>query len=182
MKKSAAALALSCSVGAGAACAPAGDQEPAGDDASATDATIMIGEAIELGGGSAQTFVELDSDGSPVVVGVTFNESLLEVLPTEPDGTMACFDADEDGNVDPSGECMLGVQRNLAMPEGAAAGLPFQWVGLNWNPEGHPPPAPPVYAVATSSSSRIAIHWRPRRDSRRRMVTNAANTPPATTT
>jgi hypothetical protein len=109
--------------------------------------TILLGEPLELGGGSAQTYVELDPDRRPTVVGVTFGESLLEDLPAEPDGTMACFDADGDGSIDRSDECMLGVQRDLMMPEGAAASLPFRWVGLNWNPEGHPAPAPPVYGV-----------------------------------
>jgi hypothetical protein len=108
---------------------------------------ILLGEPLELGAGRAQTFVELDRDGHPSVVGVSFEESLLDGLPTEPDGTMACFDADTDGRIDPSGECMLGVQRNLTMPDGIPASLPFQWVGLNWNPEGHPAPAPPAYGV-----------------------------------
>lgn len=148
MKRPATPLAVSFCVAAGAACAPASDQEPADEDATQADAKVLLGPALELGGGSARTFVELDAEGHPLVVGVTFDQGLLEGLPTEPDGTMACFDADSDGSVDPSTECLLGVQRDLMMPQGAPTELPFRWVGLNWNPEGHPPPAPPVYGVA----------------------------------
>ncbi len=149
MRTLAAFLGVSCLGGTGVACAPTTDQEPAADEAASPRAeeAILLGEALELGAGGAQTFVELDPDGQPSVVGVRFDESLLDDLPTEPDGTMACFDADADGRIDPGEECMLGVQRNLRMPDGSPASLPFQWVGLNWNPGGHPAPAPPAYGV-----------------------------------
>lgn len=149
MKRSVAVLTLSCCVTAAAACAPAADRESAGEEAvaSGADQSILLGEEVRLGRGGAQTFVELDAAGSPIAVGVRFDESLFEDLPTEADGTMACFDADGDGSVDRRSECMIGVQRDLGMPVGAPASLPFRWVGLNWNPEGHPAPAPPVYGV-----------------------------------
>ena len=149
MRIQAAVLSALCAVGTGVACGPATDREPREGEAgkAQTDGAALLGEPLKLGDGRAQTFVELDRDGHPSVVGVSFEESLLDGLPTEPDGTMACFDADSDGDIDPGGECMLGVQRKLAMPDGTPASLPIQWVGLNWNPEGHPAPAPPVYGV-----------------------------------
>lgn len=137
-----------CCLAAALACAPAADREPAADEASPASGElgVLLGEPVDLGGGSARTYVELDSVGVPTVVGIAFTGGMLEDLPTEPDGTMACFDANGDGDVDPREECLPGVQRDLPMPEGSPAGLPFRWVGLNWNPVGHLAPAPPSYA------------------------------------
>lgn len=148
MRSSAVPIVLFCSVGAGLACAPPGDREPSADEAASasTQTGTLLGEPVDLGAGSARTYVDLDSNGDPMVVGVSFTAGMLDELPAQPDGTMACFDANGDGNLDPEEECMPGVERQLALPEGAPAGLPFRWVGLNWNPVGHLPPAPPAYA------------------------------------
>ncbi|UCG75957.1 MAG: hypothetical protein JSV95_01105 [Gemmatimonadota bacterium] len=130
------------------ACAPEdGEQGGGSTSAGAAAGQVLFGEPLALGGGSARTFVEIDAEGHPTRLGVAFGESMLQSLPTEPDGTMPCFDADGDGSLDESAECMLGVQRDLELPAGTPASVPFRWVGLNWNPEGHPAPAPPVYGV-----------------------------------
>ena len=46
------------------------------------------------------------------------------------------------------GECLGDEQVNLELPAAAATlGLPVKWAMLNWNPEGHMHPAPPVWAT-----------------------------------
>jgi hypothetical protein len=72
------------------------------------------GESIELGSGTAQTWVRLDDAGSPLALGVQFTEEMLLGLP--------------------SSVKML----HLALPPEAAV-TPFHHVMLNWNPRGHPP-------------------------------------------
>jgi hypothetical protein len=45
-------------------------------------------------------------------------------------------------------ECIGDYNRIFTFEgEAAKAVAPFKWVSLNWNPHGHPPPAPPPWAV-----------------------------------
>jgi hypothetical protein len=58
--------------------------------------------------------------------------------------TSRCFDKNGDGRVT-HGECLGDYQADLALPAGAGdLGLPVRWATVNWNPEGHLPPAPQV--------------------------------------
>jgi hypothetical protein len=113
----------------------------------AAESEVYRGDSAELGNGHVSTYVEMDAAGDLVSIGVRLSASALESLPLEPDGTAPCFDVDGDGAEDPGTECFMMLRRDLGLPPAASeAAAPFGYVQFNYNPEGHPPPAPPVYA------------------------------------
>lgn len=95
------------------------------------------GDRSRLGDGYATTYVQRAPDGSPAAIGVTLDEAALEALPTSAHDNLHCWDADENGAISEH-ECTGGHQRVLFLPEDTG-GTPFSWVGLHWNPHGHPP-------------------------------------------
>ena len=110
-------------------------------------AETFFGEAKQLGNGFAQLYAELDGKGVPQVLGITFSEKMLNGLPNKPNTYSRCFDKNGNGKVDPHGECngdyelAFQLQGKLAKRTKTA----FNWVSVNWNPEGHPHPAPPPW-------------------------------------
>lgn len=97
------------------------------------------GEAQELGDGSIRTWVETRDDGSPKTIGVEMTNEVLSGLPTKRNKTSRCFDVNGNGVLDDM-ECEGDEERKLTLPaESADIGLPFKWVGVNLNPEGHIP-------------------------------------------
>ena len=60
-----------------------------------------------------------------------------------------CFDKNANGKIDDHHECNGDYELAFPLPEELAQNgtTPFKWVSVNWNPMGHPPPAPPVWAV-----------------------------------
>lgn len=105
------------------------------------------GNSAELGHGNVRTFVQIDAAGDVLSMGVRLSAAALEGPPLEPDGTAPCFDADGDGTRDAMTECFVMLRRDLDLPRAASReAAPFGYVQFNYNPEGHPPPAPPVYA------------------------------------
>lgn len=117
--------------------------------AAQADAGTVYGEAKKLGDGRAQVYAELDAAGAPRVIGVSFDPGLLENLPAMPNTTSRCFDKDGDGRIAEHGECNGDYELEFALPQELVqrALTPFGWVTVNYNPMGHPPPAPPVWAV-----------------------------------
>ena len=111
------------------------------------DTITLHGEARKLGNGSAQVYTELDAEGAPTVIGVTFDAGMLEGLPTMPNTWSRCFDKNGNGQIDPHGECHGDFELEFPLPQELAGVTPFTWVSLSWNPMGHTPPAPPVWAV-----------------------------------
>ena len=107
------------------------------------------GEAQKLGNGFAQVYAELDAEGAPRVIGVSFEEAMLEGLPEVPNTYSRCFDKNENGRIDDHHECNGDYELAFALPDELAKNgtTPFKWISVNWNPMGHPPPAPPVWAV-----------------------------------
>ena len=92
-----------------------------GCDGSGTDAPTArtyYGTASTIGNGTARTFVRLDAAGAPDAVGVVLSEDALTGLPADPGGA----------------HTML----NLAFPA-EADGLPYAFLSLGWNPNGHEP-------------------------------------------
>jgi len=110
---------------------------------SAPRAATLFGEAHTLGNGSARTYAILRDNGSPAAIGISFKAALLDGLPPEQNRTSRCFDLDKNGRINDHGECEGDYELRLALPAALAAraDVPFRWVGMNWNPHGHPPAA-----------------------------------------
>lgn len=100
------------------------------------------GEPEVMGNGTARTYVRLDSNGAPIAIGVIFPKSLLEGLPAKRNNTSRCYDLNGNGKIDDHDECEGDKEIRLSMPTKLAEGtnLVVQWVGMNWNAEGHDPP------------------------------------------
>jgi len=111
----------------------------------APDGEVHLGDVIPFGNGTARSWVEVDGAGHPVSVGITLTEAALEGLAADVTPGMIW-----------TVEYILHFPRDIE-------GLPFDHVGVNWNPKGHPPPgiySPPhfdfhFYTVSTDMRSRI---------------------------
>jgi hypothetical protein len=120
---------------------------PAAGAARPKASRTLQGPEVPVGNGTARMFVELGSGGEPRVLGVALTETALAGLATRMNTTSRCFDKNGDGSVT-HGECLGDYQADLALPDGAAGlGLPVRWATVNWNPEGHLPPAPKVWSA-----------------------------------
>jgi hypothetical protein len=84
-------------------------------------AEVRYGPEVELGEGTARTYLAVDAEGRPVEFGVALSETALATLP--------------DMAEVPIEEAFLAI--DLPLPEGAPA--PYKLVGFDWNPRGHPP-------------------------------------------
>ena len=110
--------------------------------------TTLEGPEARVGNGTGRIFVELGPGGEPRAIGIALTESALTGLATRMNTTSRCFDKNEDGRI-AHGECLGDYEAELALPAGARdLGLPVRWATVNWNPEGHLPPAPPVWSAA----------------------------------
>lgn len=112
---------------------PAAAQGPVGKTYPPAEGTLW-GEPADLGDGQIQTFVTLDADGNPSLVGAYFTEGALSGLPeTMSDGAWDVLDAD--GNV--VIPC-CGHEVVLEFPETETPTV-FEHFVINWNPVGHMP-------------------------------------------
>ena len=118
-----------------------------GAQAAVADAETLYGEAQRLGNGAARVYAELDGEGAPQAIGVSFDPGLLEGLPAMPNTWSRCFDKDGDGQIAAHGECNGDYELEFVLPPEVAQSTPFGWVSVNYNPMGHPAPAPPVWAA-----------------------------------
>ncbi len=108
----------------------------------------LAGPEVAVGSGTARMVVDLGLHGEPRAVAIVLTEAALTGLPTHMNTTSRCFDKNGDGK-HTHGECLGDYQATLTMPAGTERlGLPVQWATVNWNPEGHLPPAPPVWSAA----------------------------------
>lgn len=80
----------------------------------------IVGETRSLGKGQVRSWVSLDKNGNPTAVGLTFSEVALSTVPAQP----------------PTGQ--EGMEVSLALPKEAAR-TAFKHIGVDWNPQGHPP-------------------------------------------
>lgn len=78
------------------------------------------GDAADLGDGEVTPFVSTTKKGKPTFVGVRLTADALGGLPTDE-----------------------GAHLHLPLPGDSSS--PYEWVGVDWNPAGHPPPN--VYTV-----------------------------------
>jgi hypothetical protein len=107
----------------------------------------LEGAEVAVGNGTARMFVEVGPRGEPRVLGIALTEPALTGLATRMNTTSRCFDKNEDGSVT-HGECLGDYQADLALPAATTdLGLPVRWATVNWNPEGHQAPAPPVWSA-----------------------------------
>ncbi|MET9801096.1 hypothetical protein [Streptomyces sp. NPDC006368] len=117
----------------------AGTDPRYGPDRAAAGQTTRYGPAARLGHGRIRVFTQYAGD-RPRALGVALTASALTGLPTAPTDGKHCVDADGDGRVHPSHECVGGHGLELPLPGAPSGpGLPFRWVLFNWNPEGHSP-------------------------------------------
>lgn len=105
-------------------------------------AEVHYGEPVHVGNGTVRTYLALDSAGSPMELGVLMSHDAFEGLPAARSTTGRCFDMNGNGRNDASGECEGDHEYVLGLPSVVAdrSDIPFQWMGLNWNVEGHAPP------------------------------------------
>ncbi|MBD2715172.1 DUF5602 domain-containing protein [Microvirga sp. STR05] len=95
------------------------------DDDSPRQPSISYGPTVQVGSGSARSFVAADADGKPTEIGIALTEAGLTGLPATP---------------------VTGIMYELALPTGdATARLPFDHLSFDWNPSGHEPAG--VYTV-----------------------------------
>jgi hypothetical protein len=108
----------------------------------------LRGPDVPVGNGTARMFVERGTKGEPRAIGIELTEAALSGLASRMNTTSRCFDKNGDGTVS-HGECLGDYEAVLDVPAGAAElGLPVRWATVNWNPEGHLAPAPPVWSAA----------------------------------
>ena len=106
------------------------------------------GKAVNVGEGTARMFVDVAADGAPRVVGIALSAAAMQGLAARMNNTSRCFDKDGDMHLG-HGECIGDYQTTLALPnEAKDLSLPVSWATVNWNPEGHMHPAPPVWGAA----------------------------------
>lgn len=104
-------------------------------------AATLLADAQKLGAGEVRGYAELDGDGTPTAVGIAFGAGAFDGLPEVRNATSRCFDLNKNGHIDEVGECEGDYELRLVLPAALAGrdDVPFRWVGLNWNPEGHEP-------------------------------------------
>jgi hypothetical protein len=113
------------------------------------------GSSAAIGRGEVQSYVVVTPAGAPAAVGVRFTRGAFEQLPSHKNRHSRCFDLNHDGSLSAT-ECVGDEERVLELPDEIVgrAQLPFKWIAVNWNAEGHHPPAPkpgeapapPIYA------------------------------------
>jgi hypothetical protein len=81
---------------------------------------IILGEVVPFGNGTARSWVKKDADGKYTSLGITLTEDALKGLPSD---------------VTPG--LIWMVEYVLDLP--SEAQLPFNHIGVNWNPKGHMP-------------------------------------------
>lgn len=104
-------------------------------------AATVYGEPQVMGEGSVRTYAEMGADGAPQAIGVVISELGFRGLPQLRNTTSRCFDLNGNQRIDDRSECEGDLEFKLSLPEAltARSDVPFRWVGLNLNPEGHPP-------------------------------------------
>ena len=105
------------------------------------------GRTVNLGDGTARTFTSVTPAGEPRYHGVVLTRDALAGLPSAADLENAGDDAYTD-KYGANGEALVvhgKWSQEFFVPFPATDATPFTFLGLNWNPGGHPPPG--VYTV-----------------------------------
>jgi hypothetical protein len=106
----------------------------------ASEASTYISESKKLGGVAVHVYADLAEDGRPTALGVYFGADVFDGLPEHRNTTSRCFDLNNDSKLEMD-ECEGDLELVLEFPREVADRLdiPFKWMGVNWNAEGHPP-------------------------------------------
>ena len=89
------------------------------DNPVALQPTVAYGPTVQIGNGSARSFVAADAQQQPTEIGVAITESALNGLPATP---------------------VFGTMYDMILPTSSAVGqLPFDHISFDWNPNGHEP-------------------------------------------
>lgn len=86
---------------------------------------IFTGAQTEMHHGKTWSWVKVDKDGKPAQVGISLTNAVLNNVPV--------------GNETQSGHHSHSDNLFLDLPAKALEITPFKAIGLDWNPEGHPP-------------------------------------------
>ncbi len=109
-------LILALGIGLLTACKKNNDGDPNG---------FFSGPEVQVHEGKSRTWIQLNANGEPESIGVRLTDKVLTSVPVDGDG---------------SGHNHGGTENNYILkfhPKGSV--LPFDHVGLNWNPLGHEP-------------------------------------------
>ena len=123
------------------------------------------GESAKLGDGKLRVYAQYRGN-KPDAIGVIITRDVFQDLPYEPPTQgLWCYDKDENGTIDQHHECVGGYENALHFSKKfrSKVDTPFQYMLINWNPAGHPPPH--IYAVPhfdvhfylNSNEERLAI-------------------------
>jgi hypothetical protein len=112
-----------------------------GFGATGAQSATLLGEAHRMGQDTVRSYVDVDAAGAPTAIGILFGGSALRGLPPERNTTSRCFDLNDNGKIDDKTECEGDLEFKLTLPDSVPgrSDIPFRWIGLNWNAEGHPP-------------------------------------------
>jgi hypothetical protein len=109
--------------------------------ASNAHAGAITGASASQGQGTVESYAVIGPDGAPQEIGIVFSKGGLDGLPERRNNTSRCFDLDNNGVINGTGECEGDYEITLPFPDEVTghADLPFDFAMVNWNPEGHPP-------------------------------------------
>lgn len=95
-------------------------------DTTTSQPSTTCGSTVQVGPGSARSFVAADANGNPTEIGLALTETALTGLPATP---------------------IFGTMYDLPLPTSATATakMPFDHISFDWNPNGHEPTG--VYTV-----------------------------------
>jgi hypothetical protein len=116
--------------------------------AARADSGVHYGAPVEVGRGTMRAYLAFDASDKPMELGVLMDAGALQGLPSGLSNSGRCFDLNNNGRIDESGECEGEYEYVLALPRVVADryDIPFQWVSVDWNAHGHAPPG--VYDLA----------------------------------
>lgn len=99
------------------------------------------GSMADIGKGWVETYSEMDDEGAPLAIGISFSNEALKGLPIDMGDGHRCADLDGNGTIEMHNECLPFHERVLPLPAEISRNkqVPFKWVLLNWNPQGHMP-------------------------------------------
>lgn len=127
-----------------------------------------LGANSAVGNGLVSTYAEFNKDGTPRAIGLVFQASALDGLPTAHSDGHYCFDRNKDGKVDLQTECFGSHEWIIPLPSDAArrSEIPLNGWGSTGTRMGISLPACMISRISTSIfiSNRSKKSWPWNRD------------------